>query len=97
MGVATKRISAEAANLTYVPPDHEPVLAQELVELLAPQEGETFVDCTFGAGGHARLIAERLGPEGVAAAFDLAGALQHIDVLFERLAALSTEKEEAIA
>jgi adenylosuccinate lyase len=42
-------------------------------------------------------IAERLGPEGVAAAFDLAGALQHIDVLFERLAALSTEKEEAIA
>jgi len=42
-------------------------------------------------------IAEQLGPEGVAAAFDLAGALQHIDVLFERLAALSTEKEEAIA
>ncbi len=42
-------------------------------------------------------IAERLGPDGVAAAFDLASALQHIDVLFERLAALSTEKEEAIA
>jgi adenylosuccinate lyase len=42
-------------------------------------------------------IAEQLGPEGMAAAFDLAGALQHIDVLFERLAALSTEKEEAIA
>jgi adenylosuccinate lyase len=42
-------------------------------------------------------IAERLGPEGVTAAFDLAGALQHIDVLFERLGALMTEKEEAIA
>ncbi len=70
MGVAAKRIGAEAAKLTYVPSDHEPVLAQELVELLAPQEGETFVDCTFGAGGHARLIAERLGPEGELIAVD---------------------------
>ena len=42
-------------------------------------------------------LAGRLGPDGIAGAFDLAGALQHIDVLFERLAALSTEKEEAIA
>jgi adenylosuccinate lyase len=47
--------------------------------------------------GADKEIAERLGPDGIAAAFDLAGALQHIDVLFERLAALSTEKEEAIA
>jgi adenylosuccinate lyase len=42
-------------------------------------------------------IARRLGPEGVASAFDLDDALRHIDVLFERLAALTSEKEEAIA
>ena len=42
-------------------------------------------------------IAERLGPDGVASAFDLDDALRHVDVLFERLAALTTEKEEAIA
>jgi 16S rRNA (cytosine1402-N4)-methyltransferase len=46
------------------------VLAAELVEILGPAPGETFVDCTFGAGGHARLIAERLGPEGELIAVD---------------------------
>jgi 16S rRNA (cytosine1402-N4)-methyltransferase len=62
--------AAAAANITYVPQDHEPVLAEELVEILAPRPGETFVDCTFGGGGHARLIAERLGPEGELIAVD---------------------------
>ena len=42
-------------------------------------------------------VAGRLGAEGLAAAFDLADALRHVDLLFERLAALSTEKEEAVA
>jgi adenylosuccinate lyase len=42
-------------------------------------------------------IADRLRAEGIAAAFDLDEALRHVDVLFERLAALTTEKEEAIA
>jgi 16S rRNA (cytosine1402-N4)-methyltransferase len=67
MGIATHRIAgarAASANLTYVPQEHEPVLAEELIDLLDPRPGETFVDCTFGGGGHARLIAERLGPEG---------------------------------
>jgi len=36
-------------------------------------------------------IAERLGPEGIEDAFDLAHALRHIDVLFERLTALTKE------
>jgi 16S rRNA (cytosine1402-N4)-methyltransferase len=49
---------------------HQPVLAPELVSLLAPQPGETAVDCTFGAGGHARQVAELLGPEGTLIAID---------------------------
>jgi 16S rRNA (cytosine1402-N4)-methyltransferase len=53
-----------------MPQDHQPVLAEELVELLDPRPGETFVDCTFGGGGHARLIAERLGAEGELIAVD---------------------------
>src|SRR5438105_1268493 len=43
---------------------HVPVLAGELIELLDPHPGETAVDCTFGDGGHARLVAGRIGASG---------------------------------
>jgi 16S rRNA (cytosine1402-N4)-methyltransferase len=49
---------------------HVPVLAGELVDLLDPQPGELAVDCTFGGGGHARLVADRLGPGGELIAID---------------------------
>jgi 16S rRNA (cytosine1402-N4)-methyltransferase len=52
------------ATLTYMPTEHIPVLANELVALLDPQEGDTVVDCTFGGGGHAELVVERLGTSG---------------------------------
>jgi 16S rRNA (cytosine1402-N4)-methyltransferase len=52
------------------PRGHLPVLAPQLVELIGPQPGETVIDCTFGAGGHARLVAERIGPEGTLIAID---------------------------
>src|SRR3974390_1182283 len=46
---------------------HIPVLAGELID---PQPGETAVDCTFGGGGHARLIPARLGPAGTLIGID---------------------------
>jgi 16S rRNA (cytosine1402-N4)-methyltransferase len=46
------------------PPRHVAVLPREVVELLAPGPGQVFVDATVGAGGHARLLAERLAPTG---------------------------------
>jgi len=49
---------------------HVPVLAAELLELLNPQPGQTAIDCTFGDGGHARLVAARLGPTGTLIAID---------------------------
>jgi 16S rRNA (cytosine1402-N4)-methyltransferase len=49
---------------------HVPVLAGELIDLTAPEAGETAVDCTFGAGGHARLVADRLGPSGTLVCID---------------------------
>jgi 16S rRNA (cytosine1402-N4)-methyltransferase len=49
---------------------HVPVLAGEAIELLDPQPGQTVVDCTFGAGGHARLLAGRIGATGALIAID---------------------------
>src|SRR5215211_3170920 len=49
---------------------HVPVLAGELIELLDPQPGEVAVDCTFGAGGHARMVANRIGPTGLLVCID---------------------------
>jgi 16S rRNA (cytosine1402-N4)-methyltransferase len=52
------------ATLIQMPTAHVPVLAPELVALADPQPGEVAIDCTFGGGGHARLVADRLGPTG---------------------------------
>jgi 16S rRNA (cytosine1402-N4)-methyltransferase len=49
---------------------HIPVLAGELIDLLDPRPGQIAIDCTFGGGGHAQLIAERLGSEGTLIAID---------------------------
>jgi 16S rRNA (cytosine1402-N4)-methyltransferase len=58
------------ATLVYMPTEHQPVLASELTALLAPEPGQVAVDCTFGGGGHARLVAERLGPAGTLICID---------------------------
>ncbi len=44
---------------------HTPVLSKEILEILNPCPGETVVDGTFGAGGHARALIERIGPNGI--------------------------------
>ncbi len=64
---------------------HIPVLAGELIELLDPHPGEIAVDCTFGGGGHARLIADRVGPAGMLIGID------RDPVAEERFAELSAE------
>jgi 16S rRNA (cytosine1402-N4)-methyltransferase len=50
--------------------DHIPVLAEEVRRLLAIRPGETVVDATFGAGGHAALLASDLRGEGRLIAID---------------------------
>jgi 16S rRNA (cytosine1402-N4)-methyltransferase len=49
---------------------HVPVLAGELIELADPAPGANVVDCTFGAGGHARLVADRIGATGTLVCVD---------------------------
>lgn len=35
---------------------HKPVLLQEMLQYLAPQEGKLYIDATFGAGGYTKAI-----------------------------------------
>jgi 16S rRNA (cytosine1402-N4)-methyltransferase len=44
--------------------EHQPVLEQEVLDLLSPAPGSTVVDGTVGGGGHAQAILERNGPDG---------------------------------
>src|SRR4030088_2825137 len=64
---------------------HIPVLAGELIDLVDPRPGEIAVDCTLGGGGHARLIADRLGPAGTLIGIDRAPVAE------DRCAQLSAE------
>src|SRR5438552_14314091 len=50
--------------------DHVPVLAEEVREALSLHPGETVVDATFGAGGHASLLAADLRGKGKLIAID---------------------------
>jgi len=62
-GLQPHRIDAPMSGPTS-PPSHLPVMPREVIEFLAPAGGQVIVDATVGAGGHARLIAERLAPGG---------------------------------
>src|SRR6188768_1984934 len=62
--------AVNSATLLDMTSEHQPVLATELIELLSPQPGETAVDCTFGGGGHARLMAAALGSSGTLICID---------------------------
>ena len=37
---------------------HYPVLLKEIISIISPQYGGTFIDCTFGQGGYSKKILE---------------------------------------
>jgi 16S rRNA (cytosine1402-N4)-methyltransferase len=49
---------------------HIPVLLDEVIENLNIKPNGIYVDCTFGGGGHSRMILEKLGKDGRLVAFD---------------------------
>lgn len=49
---------------------HQPVMLNECIEQMNLRPDGTYVDATFGGGGHSRAIMERLGPDGRLIGFD---------------------------
>tara|TARA_B110000240_G_scaffold176832_1_gene204998 strand:- start:237 stop:527 length:291 start_codon:yes stop_codon:yes gene_type:complete len=49
---------------------HIPVMLREAVEALSVRNDGTYLDCTFGRGGHSREILKLLGKKGRLIAFD---------------------------
>ncbi|MEX1014700.1 MAG: 16S rRNA (cytosine(1402)-N(4))-methyltransferase RsmH [Candidatus Paceibacterota bacterium] len=43
---------------------HKPVLLNEVINTLSPSKGQTFIDGTLGAGGHAKEIIRKISPGG---------------------------------
>ncbi len=70
--------------------DHVPVLADEVRELLAVQPGETVIDGTFGAGGHAELLAAELQGKGRFIAIDKDASVRPYFERFQRGTNVST-------
>lgn len=79
---------------------HEPVLLREVLEFLAPEPGRTFLDCTFGGGGHTRALLRSgahvvaldrdpaAAPRAAAVAAEFPGAFRFVDRDFGALASL---------
>jgi 16S rRNA (cytosine1402-N4)-methyltransferase len=70
--------------------DHVPVLADEVRELLDVQPGDTVVDATFGAGGHASLLALDLRGQGRLIAIDRDPSVRPYFESFRRHAGVPT-------
>jgi 16S rRNA (cytosine1402-N4)-methyltransferase len=70
--------------------DHVPVLADEVRRLLDLQPGETVIDATFGAGGHAALLAADLQGQGKYVAVDRDPSVRPYFESFRRGAGVQT-------
>ncbi|MGN6163829.1 MAG: 16S rRNA (cytosine(1402)-N(4))-methyltransferase RsmH [Flavisolibacter sp.] len=63
-------ISAHSSQLSAYGSYHIPVLLNEVIENLNVKPNGIYVDCTFGGGGHAKAILQKLDQRGRLIAFD---------------------------
>jgi 16S rRNA (cytosine1402-N4)-methyltransferase len=72
---------------------HVPVMATEVADLLEPRPGDTIVDCTFGAGGHAAVLEPYLRGDGTYIAVDRD---HDVAPFYERFAAGATSETRLV-
>lgn len=62
---------------------HQPVLLDQVLEVLNPKKGEAYLDCTAGFGGHAAPILDAIGTSGRAVLVDRdPAAIKHLREVF---------------
>ncbi|QYM78090.1 16S rRNA (cytosine(1402)-N(4))-methyltransferase RsmH [Horticoccus luteus] len=85
-------------------PGHQPVLLNEVLQLLAPRAGGRYLDCTFGGGGHTRALLDAAAevqvialdrdpaaqPRAAALSEEFGARFQLVDRDFGRLADIET-------
>lgn len=63
---------------------HIPVLVDEVLHYLAPDDGDDYLDLTAGYGGHAELVGKKIGSEGTMTLVDRdVQAIEHLAERFE--------------
>ena len=69
-------------NATILPEKkkHYPVLLNEIISIITPQYGGTFIDCTFGQGGYTKKILEHKKNEVIAIDRDIESAKIALDL-----------------
>ena len=50
---------------------HYTVMKREAVDIMDPQPGKIYIDCTLGGGGHSEYILQKISPSGILIAFDI--------------------------
>ena len=62
--------------------DHFPVMLDQILSIITPQHGGTFIDCTFGAGGYSKEILKY--PNTKVIAFDRDQSVKHFSKTLEK-------------
>jgi len=62
--------------------DHFSVMLDQILSIITPQHGGTFIDCTFGAGGYSKAILKY--PNTKVIAFDRDQSVKHFSKVLEK-------------
>lgn len=78
--------------------EHIPVLIDEVLEVLAPQSGETYLDLTAGYGGHAQQVVQKTGKGGLAVLVDRdQNAAKHLGELFKNQSSVKIVNDDFLS
>ncbi len=77
---------------------HIPVLLDEVISVLSPKEGQTYLDLTAGYGGHAQEVAKKIGPQGSLVLVDRdQNAVSYLEENFEQSSSVAVMHDDFLS